>query len=903
MNRRACLVTRYLLLSFLLTTALLGQGGPPGARVANLYTEPTEPGLILAATSTGVFRSDNGGLSWGPSNIGLTNVSISKIAGSQGRLYLGTALDGVFRSDDLGLTWQRVSDGLNFLDIRSVAVDPNNPDVVYAGTRNGGIFMTDNGGQGWITVNNGLLIFTPDGGAPVFEGDYNDIAIDPNDSQVLYAVQSSIVTPGSGVLFRSTNGGAQWSGLDAGTAGLALAIDPNDSGTVYVGASLGLSVTHDSFTSATAPPELFGRQITEIRIDPVNTDTVYAATRLAFTFRSTDRGATWETISTGMPFSESSAFAVDPNTPSTVYTGFNGGGVYRSTDRGDNWQISSDGMFGTDIRALAVDPIDSSNILAGGFGAGIFRTEDGGDLWEEAREGLLTVQPRSLAFAPQNPQTVYAGGVNPFAQADGSLFRSTNGGRNWVSLATGLSFFSIAVDPLSADIFYIGTTSGILRSTDGGLNFVARNDVEDQPNNALQFWTITDLAIDPSNRNVIYAIGNTPDFITGFTFFQFFKSTNAGENWRPTGLTFTPLTAIAVDPTDTRRIYLGSQTGIFRNQDGVENDGFEPISTGLPGDGAVSVTSLAVDGQDNAAVYAATSAGVYKSTDRGGSWTLADTGLELTLARIIRDDPMSAGVLYTGTSSGGVLKTVDAGATWLPTRNALTLLPVISRAGLVGSADFDGAGVAGGEIVSFFALNVGPEVGVSAQFDPKTGKLPTELAGVRVFFNDVLAALFFVRRGQVNCQVPFEVIGLESVEVRIEVDGVSSNVITVNILDSHPGIFGSVLNGTGGVNSADNTIPAGSFVSLFTTGQGGIQPPLMTGQPAPLDGTLHLPILPVSVTLNDQLVTSASAMAPTFVGLLQVNVFIPPDLPPGMYEVFIQIGNQRSGTGIVIHVG
>jgi uncharacterized protein (TIGR03437 family) len=903
MNCLSRLVTRCLLLSLLSTVALLGQGGPPGARVANLYAEPTEPGLILAATTTGVFRSDNGGLSWGPSNIGLTNVAISKIAGSQGRLYLGTALDGVFRSDDLGLTWQRVSNGLNILDIRSLAVDRNNPDVVYAGTRNGGIFMTDNGGQGWITVNNGLLTFTPDGGTPVFEGDYNDIAIDPNDSQVLYAVHSSIVTPGSGVLFRSTNGAAQWSGLDAGTAGLALAIDPNDSGTVYVGASLGLSVTHDSFASATAPPELFGRQITEIRIDPVNTDTVYAATRLAFTFRSTDRGATWETIRTGMPFSESSAFAVDPHTPTTVFAGFNGGGVYRSADSGDNWQISSDGMFGTDIRALAIDPQDSSNILAGGFGAGIFRTEDGGDLWEEAREGLLTVQPRSLAFAPQNPQIVYTGGVDPFGQADGSLFRSTNGGRDWVSLATGLSFFSIAVDPLSADTFYIGTTAGVLRSTDGGMNFTPRNDVEDQPNNALQFWTITDLAIDPSNRNVIYAIGNTPDFITGFTFFQFFKSTNAGENWRPTGLTFTPLTAIAVDPTDTRRIYLGSQTGIFRNQDGVENDGFEPISAGLPGDGAVSVTSLAVDGQDNAAVYAATSAGVYKSTDRGGSWALADTGLEVTLARIIRDDPMNAGVLYTGTTNGGVLKTVDAGATWLPTRNALTLLPVISRAGLVGSANFDGAGVAGGEIVSFFALNVGPEVGVSAQFDPKTGKLATELAGVRVFFSDIPAALFFVRRGQVNCQVPFEVIGLENVEVRIEVDGVSSNVITVNILDSHPGIFGSVLNGTGGVNSAENTIAAGSFVSLFTTGQGTIQPPLMTGQAAPLDGTLHLPVQPVSVTLDGQLVASASAMAPTFVGLLQINVIIPADLPPGEYEVFIQIGNQSSATGIVIHVG
>ncbi|HUG81686.1 MAG TPA: hypothetical protein VML01_08480 [Bryobacterales bacterium] len=676
----------------------------------------------------------------------------------------------------------------------------------------------------------------------------------------------------------------------------AIAIDPIDPGSIYVGTSLGLAVTHDSFTSFTAPDELLGSRITDIRIDPVNTDTVYVATRFGRVLRSTDRGATWEAINAGMPFSESFALAVDPHTPGTVYAGFNGGGVYRSTDRGDNWQFSSDGIFGTGIRALAIDPQDSSNILAGAFGAGMFRSQHGGNLWEQAGEGLTAVQPQSLAFSPQNPQIVYAGSVDPFTQGGGALFRSSNGGQSWETLASGVSFFSVEVDPLSANTFFVGTSAGVYRSTDGGMTF-------DSQNEELQTWTITDLEMDPSNRNTLYAIGSQFDFFSGATFFQFFKTTNSGDEWRPSGITVTALSEITIDPTDPRRIYLGSTSGIFRNEDGVENNGFEILTSGLPDNGVVSVPSLAVDAQDNGTVYAATSAGVYKSTDRGTSWTLADTGLETTLARIIRDDPMNAGVLYAGTLSGGVFKTVDAGATWVPTRNALTLLPVISRRGLVGSADFDGAGVAAGEIVSFFALNIGPEVGVGAQFDPKTGKLPTTLANVRVFFNDIPAGLFFVRRGQVNCQVPYEIIGLESVEVRIEVDGVSSNLITVNILDSHPGIFGSVLNGTGGINSADNRVPAGSFVSLFTTGQGEIQPPLMSGEPAPLSATLHVPVQGVSVTLNGQPVMSASAMAPTFVGLLQINVIIPANLPPGEYEVFIQIGNQRSATGIVIYVG
>ena len=670
---------------------------------------------------------------------------------------------------------------------------------------------------------------------------------------------------------------------------------------MYVGTALGLSFTNDSFTSATVPPELFRRSITDIRINPVNTDIVYAATRLARTFRSVDRGATWEAINTGMPFSESFALAVDPHTPATVYAGFNGGGIYRSTDSGDNWQLASDGMFGTDIRALAVDPQDSSNVLAGGFGAGLFLSQDGGNLWQESSEGLFTVQPRALAFAPQNPQIVYAGSINPFTQGIGSLFRSTNGGRNWESVSAGVSFFSVVVDPAAPDTIYVATTSGVFRSTAGGVNFESINDL-DGLNDGLQDWSITDLEMDPANREILYAVGNTFDFFSGITLFQFFKTTNSGGEWRSTGVTTVPLNEIAIDPTDTRRIYIGSTIGVFRNENGAEDGGFEPVNTGLPNDGAVSVTSLAVDGLDNAAVYAATSAGVYKSTDRGNSWTLADAGLETTLARVLRDDPTNAGVLYAGTASGGVFKTIDAGATWIPTRNALTLLPVISRGGLVGSADFNGDGVAGGEIVSFFALNVGPEEGVSAQFDPKSGKLPTTLAGVRVFFNDIPAGLFFVRRGQINCQVPFEVLGLGTVEVRVEVDGVSSNIIVVDILDSHPGVFGSVLNADGTLNSEENSVPAGTFVSLFTTGQGAVEPALVSGAPAPL-GALHFPVLPVSVTLNDQPVSSAAALAPTFVGLLQINVIIPPDLPPGEYEVFIQIGNRRSSTGIIIYVG
>lgn len=895
------LVARLTLCSLLAAAALPGLGGPPGARVFDLFADPDEHDVFFAATGNGIFRTDNGGLSWAPSSFGLTTPGTVVITGAQGRLYAGTTRDGVFLSDDSGTTWRRVSNGLTTLDVRSLAVDPNDPDVLYAGTRHGGIFKTGNGGRDWTAINNGLLLFTPDEGTPVFEGDYTDIAIDPNDSQVLYAVQSSIVSTGNGVLFRSSDGGARWTNINIRSAGLSLKIDPDESDTLYVGTNLGLIVTRDRFESTEVPEGLLGASITDIDIDTSNTDVVYVSTRLARTFRSEDRGVTWQPISQGMALGESLSLAVAPHTPATVFAGLNGTGVFRSIDRGAHWELSSDGMFGADIRVIELDPRNSANVLAGAFGGAMFLSQNAGGRWEEARNGFIAVQPHSIAFSPQDPQIVYAGSVNPFSQGAGTLFRSANGGRDWQSRATGSSIYSVVADPADPQRLYVATATGVFRSDDSGSNFTGLNDIEGLGSDALLNWSITDLEMDPGNRDVLYAVGSTFDFFSG-RIYQFFKTDNAGRYWQDGGTTPTPLIDITIDPTDTRRIYIGSSLGMFRNQDAAENDGFELLTSGLPNGGNVSVTSIAVDAQDNAAVYAATSAGMFKSTNHGSSWTIADTGLATTLARVVRDDPSNAGTLYAGTFSNGVFKTVDSGATWNPTRNPLTLLPVLSRKGLVGAADFDAEGVAAGEIVSIFALNAGPEAGAPARLDPETGTLPTLLAGVRVFFNDIPAALFSVRSGRIDCQVPFEVAGLGEAEVRIEVDGVASNVITADILDSHPGLFPRVSNPDGSINSESNTAPQNSFVNLFATGQGLVTPELTSGSPTPAGETLFVPVLPVRVLLGERELTSSASLAPTFVGLLQINVLLG-GLAPGQYELFLEIGGRRSRRGVNIFVG
>ena len=887
-------------LVFFWTVAAWAQGGPPGARVTDLFADPSTQGLVFAATSRGVFRTENGGLSWGPASAGLTSASVSAITGSGQQWFAATTEAGVFRSADQGDSWTQASNGLTTLDVRSLAIDPADPDTIYAGTRFGGIFKTTDGGNQWTAINIGLLIFND----TIFEGDYLDILVDPNNSQIVYAMQTSLTLPGDGFLFKSTNGGAQWTAAGSGAPGQTLAIHPSDSNVIYLGTGNGLSISTDAGQSAAIVADLFGFSITDIVIDPGDPSLVYISTQLGFTFRSTDAGQTWEGISEGMPFGEVFALVIDPNETSTVFAGFNGTGVFRSTDGGDHWQIFSDGLATASIRALAVDPQNNANVLADVFGGGLFLSTAAGDRWEESREGLLAVDLRSIAFDPQNTQNVYAGSVNPFTRGDGGFFKSTDGGRNWNPLFTGASVFRIVIDPANPAVVYVATAGGVFKSQDGGVSFTSINDIQGTGVvGALTAWNITGLAMDPSDSQRLYAAGSITDFF-GQPTFQLFSSDDGGDVWDPMGPTLTSLLDVVVDPSNTKRLFVSSAFGVFRSEDR-GRDGFVPVVSGAPGGAALSVTSMVADPQDNGAIYIATNLGVFKSTDGGNNWDAIPTGIETQIPLVLSADPVTARTLYLGTFDGGVFKTTDGGALWTPTRAWITSLPVISRSGIVNAADFSGQAVTPGELVSIFGLNIGPAQGVTASFDPQTGKLPTLLGGVRVFFNNFPAPLLFTSEGQINAQVPFEVAGVENVVVRVEIGGQSSNTSTITVADAHPGLFNIVANLDGTINSAENPAAAGGFVILYATGQGLLDKPLMTGSPAPLptEGGLFTPLLPVSLLVGDTPPPfSAAVLAPQFVGLIQINLMLPAGLAAGEYEVFLRIGEHGSPVPVLVYV-
>ncbi|MBA7613990.1 Ycf48-like protein [subsurface metagenome] len=196
--------------------------------------------------SFGIYKSTDGGNSWKAKNTGLehSTKNINCIAVhplNPDIAYIGTAHDGAFKTTDGGESWIAISNGLMSLDVRSLAIDPKDPEMVYAGLGEGaGIFKTTNGGELWEGINYGVRVECPSylqrvgqmrPGVSLVKpkrlvgADYyslpwtsiRSIVIDPVDTQILYAADFYL-----GV-YMSTDGGESWTTINEGLSTKAVA--------------------------------------------------------------------------------------------------------------------------------------------------------------------------------------------------------------------------------------------------------------------------------------------------------------------------------------------------------------------------------------------------------------------------------------------------------------------------------------------------------------------------------------------------------------------------------------------------------------------------------------------------------------------------------------------------------
>jgi uncharacterized protein (TIGR03437 family) len=236
--------------------------------------------------------------------------------------------------------------------------------------------------------------------------------------------------------------------------------------------------------------------------------------------------------------------------------------------------------------------------------------------------------------------------------------------------------------------------------------------------------------------------------------------------------------------------------------------------------------------------------------------------------------------------------------------------PAVPCTGLAvqnGASFMDGP-VAPGELITLRGFRFGPENGVGMQLDP-SGRVSSELAGVRVFFDDVAVPLLYAQAQQINAQVPWEVAGQSSTQVRVEYNGVFMASTHVPVAPAVPGLFrakydshqGAILNEDGTLNSADNPAKRGSVVAIFGTGGGVTNPASVTGGFTPLAPLTFL-TLPVTVTvgIGNSLVSAKADVvfqgaAPTLLsGIMQINFRIPEFASLGSQNVSVKIGDTVS---------
>ena len=213
--------------------------------------------------------------------------------------------------------------------------------VVFAGTLNAGVFKSIDGGASWNPVNAGLT----NPSVPA-------IVIDPSNPAIVYAGTW-------GGVFKSLDGGASWSSASAGlpsdTTWMTLAIDPTNTSTLYAGVCPGNEAPICSNGGA---------------------------------FKSTDGGASWFPINTGLTHKLVLSFAIDPTQTLTIYASTIRGGLFKSTDGGATWSEKTVGWGGS-LEPVVIDPQNTATLYVAGFIiGGVFKSTNAGTNWFSMNSGL-----------------------------------------------------------------------------------------------------------------------------------------------------------------------------------------------------------------------------------------------------------------------------------------------------------------------------------------------------------------------------------------------------------------------------------------------------------------------------------------------------------------------------------
>jgi len=627
----------------------------PVAAIGALAVTPSNPGIVWAGTGEawairdvdmmgdGIYKSVDAGKTWvhmgldetgriGRIVVHPTNPDIV-FAAALGRLTGPQQERGVYRSQDGGKTWSRVL----FVDPNTgcsgLAMDPNNPQVLFAGMwqvemhtyamfsggPGSGLYVSRDGGTTWKKLEGRGLPKPPLGKI--------DVAVAAKDSKRVYAL---IQTADQGSIWRSDDGGeswkvGSWQRALIGRAGyyIRLAVSPVNPDEVLVANSSFHQSVDGGKSFRTLP---WGGDTHDIWIDPSNADRILV-TDDGGMFMTNDHGKTSKRIT--LPIGQMYHVAVDNDVPYRIYSNMQDNGTMRGLSttpeaapgaaagggRGGGGGVWDHGIGGCESGFTIPDPTDSDIIWATCYGNEVTR---------------------------YNYRTKLARSVSPWLRTLDSEANKAKYRAHWTP--------PLAVDPFDHNTVYYGTQF-IHRTTNGGSSCsVISPDLSTQ---------------DP--RFIVSSGG-----IVGDNLGQFY-----GE------------VIFAIAPSEIRKglIWAGTNDGkVWYTDDGGGkwNDVTANLK-GVPAWGTIS--KIEPSRFDPATAYIAVDLHLmdnrdpwlFKTADFGKTWTpiMGDLpkGHPLSYARVVAENPNRQGMLFTGTGHG-LYYSLDEGAHWKQLKDGLPPAPV-----------------------------------------------------------------------------------------------------------------------------------------------------------------------------------------------------------------------------------